>query len=77
MDHDHLIGQVQHRARLTSRGGAEVAVRATLRALEERISEGTYQKPHCSTTAGHWRLPRQLRHRSAATRQALQPRRVH
>jgi hypothetical protein len=39
MDHDHLIGQVQHRARLTSRGGAEVAVRATLQTLEERISE--------------------------------------
>jgi uncharacterized protein (DUF2267 family) len=43
MDHDHLIGQVQHRARLTSRGGAEVAVRATLQTLEKRISEGTYQ----------------------------------
>jgi hypothetical protein len=26
MDHDHLIGQVQHRARVTSRGEAEVAV---------------------------------------------------
>jgi uncharacterized protein (DUF2267 family) len=43
MDHDHLIGQVQHRARLTSRGGADVAVRATLQTLEKRISEGTYQ----------------------------------
>jgi uncharacterized protein (DUF2267 family) len=43
IDHDHLIGQVQHRARLTSRGGAEVAVRATLQTLEKRISEGTYQ----------------------------------
>jgi uncharacterized protein (DUF2267 family) len=43
MEHDHLIGQVQHRARLTSRGEAEVAVRATLQTLEERTSEGTYQ----------------------------------
>ena len=34
---------MQHRARLTSRGGAEVAVRATLQTLKERISEGTYQ----------------------------------
>jgi len=42
MNHDHLIGQVQYRARLTSQGGAEVAVRATLQTLEERISEGTY-----------------------------------
>ena len=40
MDHDHLIGQVHHRARLTSRGEAEVAVRATLHTLGERISEG-------------------------------------
>jgi uncharacterized protein (DUF2267 family) len=77
MDHDHLIGQVQHRARLTSRGGAEVAVRATLQTLEERISEGRPSKPQSSTTAGHWRLPRKLRHRSAATWRALQPRRVH
>jgi hypothetical protein len=43
MEHDHLIGQVQHRARLASRGEAEVAVRATLQTLEERISEGIYQ----------------------------------
>ena len=43
MEHDHLIGQVQHRTRLASRGEAEVAVRATLQTLEERISEGTYQ----------------------------------
>ena len=30
---NHLIGQVQHRARLTSRGEAEVALRATLSCL--------------------------------------------
>jgi uncharacterized protein (DUF2267 family) len=43
MEHDHLIGQVQHRARLSSHGEAEVAVRATLQTLEERISGGAYQ----------------------------------
>lgn len=40
MDHDELIGQVQHRARLASRGEAERAVRATLETLAERIADG-------------------------------------
>lgn len=38
MDHDTFIGQVQHRARLDSRGAAETAVRATLETLAERLA---------------------------------------
>jgi uncharacterized protein (DUF2267 family) len=40
MDHDEFIGQVQHRARLGSRGEAERATRATLETLAERIADG-------------------------------------
>lgn len=39
MQHDEFIGQVQHRARLASRGEAERATRATLETLGERIPE--------------------------------------
>src|SRR5215207_8233385 len=37
MEHDEFIGQVQHRARLSSRGEAERATRASLETLAERI----------------------------------------
>lgn len=40
MQHDELIGQVQARARLSSRGAAERAVRSTLETLGERLPEG-------------------------------------
>jgi uncharacterized protein (DUF2267 family) len=40
MQHDEFIGQVQHRARLPSRGAAERACRATLETLGERVPEG-------------------------------------
>jgi uncharacterized protein (DUF2267 family) len=40
MKHDEFIGQVQHRARLSSRGDAEIATRATLETLAERLSGG-------------------------------------
>ena len=40
MDHDQFIGQVQHRARLGSRGDAERATRATLETLAERMADG-------------------------------------
>jgi uncharacterized protein (DUF2267 family) len=40
MQHDEFIGQVQARARLSSRGDAERATRATLETLAERIPEG-------------------------------------
>ena len=40
MKHDEFIGQVQHRARLSSRGAAERATRATLETLAERLSGG-------------------------------------
>ncbi|POM27085.1 hypothetical protein BTM25_14940 [Actinomadura rubteroloni] len=40
MQHDKLIGQVQARARLASRGEAETACRATLETLGERVPEG-------------------------------------
>jgi uncharacterized protein (DUF2267 family) len=40
MQHDEFIGQVQARARLSSRGDAERASRATLETLGERIPEG-------------------------------------
>lgn len=40
MQHDTLIGQVQSRARLPSRGEAERTVRATLETLGERLPEG-------------------------------------
>ncbi|MBE9169773.1 DUF2267 domain-containing protein [Pleurocapsales cyanobacterium LEGE 06147] len=38
MKHDEFIGQVQHRAGLASRGEAEVATRATLETLAERLA---------------------------------------
>lgn len=40
MKHDEFIGQVQARARLSSRGDAERATRATLETLAERLSGG-------------------------------------
>ncbi|MGH2508827.1 MAG: DUF2267 domain-containing protein [Ktedonobacteraceae bacterium] len=40
MKHDEFIGQVQHRARLSSRGDAERATKATLQTLGERLSGG-------------------------------------
>jgi uncharacterized protein (DUF2267 family) len=40
MQHDQMIGQVQARAKLSSRGDAERAVRATLETLGERLPEG-------------------------------------
>ncbi len=40
MKHDELIGQVQHRARLGSRGQAERATRATLETLAKRLAGG-------------------------------------
>ena len=40
MKHDEFIGQVQHRARLSSRGAAERATRATLEPLAERLAGG-------------------------------------
>lgn len=40
MKHDEFIGQVQHRARLSSCGAAERATRATLETLAERLSGG-------------------------------------
>lgn len=43
MDHDEFIGQVQHRARLGSRGEAEKATRATLETLAERMADGAAQ----------------------------------
>lgn len=38
MQHDQFIGQVQHLAHLPSRGDAEVATRATLETLAERLA---------------------------------------
>lgn len=40
MQHDELIGQIQSRAHLSSRGAAERAVRSTLETLGERLPEG-------------------------------------
>jgi uncharacterized protein (DUF2267 family) len=40
MKHDEFIGQVQHHARLSSRGEAERATRATLETLAERLAGG-------------------------------------
>jgi uncharacterized protein (DUF2267 family) len=40
MKHDECIGQGQHRARLSSRGEAERATRATLETLAERLVGG-------------------------------------
>jgi uncharacterized protein (DUF2267 family) len=40
MNHDTIVGQVQHRARLASRGDAERAIRATLETLAVRIDPG-------------------------------------
>ncbi len=40
MKHDEFIGQVQYRARLSSRGDAERATRATLETLAERLAGG-------------------------------------
>ncbi len=40
MKHDEFIGQMQYRARLSSRGAAERATRATLETLAERLAGG-------------------------------------
>lgn len=40
MQHDEFIGQVQHRAHLSSRGAAERATRAVLETLAERLDGG-------------------------------------
>jgi uncharacterized protein (DUF2267 family) len=40
MKHDEFIRQVQHRARLSSRGEAERATHATLETLAERLTGG-------------------------------------
>ncbi len=40
MRYDEFIGQVQHRARLSSRAEAERATRATLETLAERLAGG-------------------------------------
>ncbi len=40
MKHEEFIGQVQHHARLRSRGDAELATRATLETLAERLAGG-------------------------------------
>jgi uncharacterized protein (DUF2267 family) len=40
MKHDEFVGQVQNRARLSSRGEAEGAIRATLETLAERLAGG-------------------------------------
>jgi len=40
MTHDEFIGQVQHHARLASRGDAERATRAVLETLGERLAGG-------------------------------------
>lgn len=40
MKHDEFIGQVQHRARLSSRGAAERATRVVLETLAERLAGG-------------------------------------
>ncbi|REF01027.1 DUF2267 domain-containing protein [Thermomonospora umbrina] len=44
MKHDEFIGLVQNRARLSSRGEAERACRATLETLGERVPEGLADK---------------------------------
>ena len=67
MDHDHLIGQVQHRVRLSSRGEAEVAVRAMLQTLEGRISEGAYQNLTAQQPHGISDYQDVQGHRSATT----------
>ena len=41
MNHDAIVGEVQHRAHLPSRGEAEAAIRATLTTLADRIPQGT------------------------------------
>lgn len=41
MHYDEFVGELQHRAHLPSRGAAEVAIRATLETLAERIPEAT------------------------------------
>ena len=43
MQHDEFIGEVQARARLSSRGDAERATRAVLETLGERLAGG---QPH-------------------------------
>lgn len=59
MQHDHFIGQVQHRARLASRGEAEKVTREVLETLGERLEKGL---------AGHVasQLPVEIGHHLAA-----------
>lgn len=44
MQHDEFIGQVQARAKLSSRGDAERATRITLETLRQRIPQGLANK---------------------------------
>ncbi|MDB1090118.1 DUF2267 domain-containing protein [Streptomyces sp. ACA25] len=53
MQHDEFVGQVQARARLSSRGAAETAIRASLETLAERI-----QAPLAENLAAQ--LPREI-----------------
>src|SRR5438132_1907027 len=53
--YDEFIGQVQHRARLSSRAEAERATRATLETLAERLAGG---EAHDLAS----QLPRELAH---------------
>lgn len=41
MNHDAIVGEVQHRAHLPSREAAEAAIRATLTTLADRIPQAT------------------------------------
>jgi uncharacterized protein (DUF2267 family) len=48
MKHDEFIGQVQHRARLSSRGDAKRASWATLQTLGERLAASASICSACS-----------------------------
>lgn len=56
MKHDEIIGQVQHRAHLSSRGDAEIATRATLETLAERLAGGEVNDLASQLSAEYARL---------------------
>lgn len=61
MRHDKIIGQVQARAQLASRGEAEAATRATLETLGERIPPGAAENLAAQLRGDSWPVARRGR----------------
>lgn len=78
MRHDKIIGQVQARAQLASRGEAEAATRATLETLGERITPGAAENLAAQLRGDSWPVApsRTMQRRSLGAQPAAVPRSV-